>query len=646
MYTPPALKLDLSAPENMGNVAELLRADERRTLATHLIEMINIDKGTMSDWLGEANGYLDHVDGENENAPQSSDEQKGSGEDSSPPSTAMTLTAVIQFAARATDALLGEPDLAKASETGGEALAAWVSKQLRTEDQNWTLDTDPLIVHMSVTGLAWRKRKFETEDKAFFSRWLTVNQVIINANVRSVERAPRITEDFERYPYEIDRSIERGHWVDYEPNYDEQDPQAPRKFYECDLWIDMDGDNVNEPWTITLARDDTPEVVKMEPRWSKKTVVDTADELFFKPVPRYYPYKFLPDPKGGFLPKGFGWLLHSIEGSADSLLASIDDTAKSEAQNGGVAAGGGFGMPDKVEIKNNRITVLPTDGQSLAQALQLFPVKNVSPGSVQVLEKLMTLGDRLAGTLTLLENAPASMTATLAKGLIDNGQQVQSAVHRRLVSMLTQEMRAFVKMADQYDQLPVGLTAADGGNIAVTADPQLATEMQRGALAGIYKELLEMPLVFNSQVIGLRLLQVLRLPMPQELMAAPQAPQASPWEKIQGTVQLQKAANDRIKAMAVLALNISAALKNLVDAHAGTVDIQGALLQLATLEHTMQGLMKENADAGNGLDTLAQQSGNPGSAGLLPAAGASDGGQNAGGPGGGPGDAGPGSGLA
>ena len=71
------------------------------------------------------------------------------------------------------------------------------------------------------------------------------------------------------------------------------------------------------------------------------------------------------------------------------------DTAKSESENGGVLAGGGFGLPDKVELKNNRIATVNTDGAPLANRFSPFPVKSVSPGSVATLEKLMTLGDRL-----------------------------------------------------------------------------------------------------------------------------------------------------------------------------------------------------------------------------------------------------------
>ena len=438
----PKLKLDLNKPEDFGNVAAKLKEDERRTLANDLIELIGIDENSMSDWLGKAKGYLDKVDAEGDDFPQDR-EQEGAAEEP-PPSTEMTLAAVIQFSARATDALLGEPDLARASEPGSEPLASWVSSQLRTKDPNWTLDTDPLVVHMAVTGLSWRKRDFEDQDKVFQTHFLPCTDVIINANVRSIERAPRITHQFERYPYEIDRSIERSKWLDYEPKYDDADPQAPKRFYETDAWLDLDGDGMDEPWTVVISRDDMAEVVRIRPRWSKKTVVDTDEVLFFNPIRRFYPYRFLPDPKGGFFPMGFGKLLDRTESSADRLLASIIETAKSESENGGVLAGGGFGLPDKVELKNNRIATVNTDGAPLANKFSPFPVKSVSPGSVAVLEKIMTLGDRLAGTLNLLENAPASMTATMAKGIIDSGTQVQSAVHRRLVASMTQEFRMFV----------------------------------------------------------------------------------------------------------------------------------------------------------------------------------------------------------
>lgn len=607
----PVLKLTLTEPEKFGNTAEKLEPDQRRTLATDVIKLIGVDEQSMSDWLGKANGYLDKIEGEdNDEAPQNQ-EQQGAGEEPAP-KTEMTLSAVIQFSARATDALLGEPDLARASEPGGEDLASWVSSQLRTKDPNWTLDTDPLVVHMSVTGLGWRKRDFDDIDRVFHSHFLPCTDVIVNNNVRSIERAPRITHQFERYPYEIERSIERKKWIDYNPVYDERDPQAPKKFYETDLWIDLDGDGIDEPWTVTISRDDIPEMVRMRPRWSKKTIVDTEEALFFNPIRRFYPYRFLPDPKGGFFPMGFGKLLDRTEGSADRLLASIIDTAKSESENGGVFAGGGFGLPDKVELKNNRIATINTDGAPLTNKFAPFPVKSVSPGSVATLEKLMTLGDRLAGTLNLLENAPASMTATMAKGIIDTGTQVQSAVHRRLVSSMTQEFRMFVQMADAYDMLPENVSASSKEGVAVTADPALATEMQRTALAGIYMELMKDPFTKWDEV-RLRLYRVLRLPDPQKLLGTgPQQPQATPKEKMKGLADMGKLQIDKMKATGAVAVQLTTALKNMVDAGGGLLDNRLALLQMAQLEAAVQSLMEGAEGANSVINGMAEQPGNPG----------------------------------
>lgn len=641
----PTLKLDLKNPDKFGNVAEQLTQEERRRLAGDLIELINTDATSMSEWLGKAQGYLDDIEAdEGDEVPQDR-EQEGAGEDP-PPSTELTLGAVIQFSARATDALLGEPDLARASEPGGEPLADWVSTQLRTTDKNWILDTDPLVVHMSVTGLSWRKRTFDELDRAFHSNFLPCTHVIINKNVRSIDRAPRITEDFERYPYEIERSIERGSWIDYEPRYDDNDPQAPKKFYETDAWLDLDGDGIDEPWTVIISRDDFEEVVKITPRWSKKTVVDTEDELFFNAILRFYPYRFLPDPAGSFFPMGFGKLLHRTEAAADRLLASIVDTAKSESQNGGVMAGSGIAVPDKVELKGNRVTTIPTDGQPLEKAFSQFPTKNVSSGSVQVLEKVLTLGDRLAGTLNMLENAPASMSATMAKGVIDSGSQVQSAVHRRLVTSMTQEFRAFVAMADAYDALPDGMTASMAEGIAVTADPQLATEMHRSALASVFMEMLKLPMNFKPQETGLAFLKTMRIPNPEQFIADPPGPpQATPDEKIKATLGMMKHQNDKIKVTGAVAVQLTQALLNMVEAAGGMQNNRAALLTMAQLEQAVQ-MMMQDANASNGFDAMGGQPGNP-VAGALPAPQAGgDPGALPGGAAGGPGAAGAGGGAA
>ena len=603
-FESPELELDLKAPEKIGNLAEKLDESQRRLLADHVIELVKIDESSMSEWLGKANGYLDSIDDDTNKSAPSNREQQGSNEDQ-PPSTELTLSAVIQFTARITGAVLSEPDLAKASEPGGELLASWVSQQLRTVDQDWVTDTDPLILHMAVTGLGWRKRWFDEHDGQYRSTWLPCGQVIINANAKTLERTPRITHDIEKYPFEIQRSIQLKHWVDYEPRFDEIDPQEPQKFYEVDMWLDMDGDDYDEPWTITVAREDTPTAVKIVPRWSNKTVVDTKDLLLFRPSHRYYAYKMIPDPKGSFFPHGFGWLLDRIENSANRMLASIEDTSQSAAENGGVASIGGIGMPDSIELKANRLTTINTDGRPISDILSLFPAKQVTPGMFQSLDKMLTLGDRLAGTLNLLENAPASMTATLAKGILDSGAQVQGAVHRRIVGAITEELRAFVSMADANDHLPEGL---DGKQpVEVTADPSMATEMHRSTMGQVYLELLKFPMIFNPHAVGLRFAQVMRLPEPEKLIAPPmQAPEPTATEKVEMALNLAKEHTSRIKANASAALQFATAIMNLAKAAESPMNAALMQAQIASLEKTMEALNNDAnsiGSSGAGMDS-------------------------------------------
>ena len=235
------------------------------------------------------------------------------------------------------------------------------------------------------------------------------------------------------------------------------------------------------------------------------------------------------------------------------------------------------------------------------------------------------------------------MTATMAKGIIDTGTQVQSAVHRRLVASMTQEFRMFVQMADAYDMLPENILASNKDGIAVTADPSLATEMQRTALAGIYMELMKDPMTKNGTKCVLRLYRTLRLPDPQKLLGSPPAqPQITPNEKMKGMIGMGKLQIDQMKAKALVAMQLTQALLNMVEASGGMLDNRTALLQMAQLEQTVQELMAGANNADGILSGMAQQSGDQG-AGNVPqvSSGAGSGDVSSGNPGA-PGNAGAG----
>jgi hypothetical protein len=205
------------------------------------------------------------------------------------------------------------------------------------------------------------------------------------------------------------------------------------------------------------------------------------------------------------------------------------------------------------------------------------------------------------------------MTATLAKGIIDNGAQQHSAVHRRIIGAITEEVRAFVRMADGMDHLPKGL---DGkATVELTADPNMATELHRGATAQSYHDMLQLPMVFNPHEVGLRFCQTMRLPNPEKLIAPPPPkPEATPAEKLEGMLAVEKEKTNRIKANAQSALSLSQAVLALAQAAESPGNVDLMRMQLMQLEKTMEQITNDTNGAssvGGGSEGVAGPPTNP-----------------------------------
>jgi TolA-binding protein len=152
-------------------------------------------------------------------------------------------------------------------------------------------------------------------------------------------------------------------------------------------------------------------------------------------------------------------------------------------------------------------------------------------------------------------------------------------------------------------------------------------------------------MVFAPQKVGLRMLQVLRIPNPEELIAPPQSPQATPDEKMKGMLGMMKQRTENIKVTGAVAVQLTQALLNMVEASGGMQNNQMALLTMAQLEHAVKQMMQDAGNAGTGLDGVAQQPGDQPPPGLPSPPQAGGAGDVPGGQSGGPDPAGAGGGL-
>src|SRR4030067_3870718 len=147
---------------------------------------------------------------------------------------------------------------------------------------------------------------------------------LINKATKSLNRAARITHEFELYPYEIDGKIRGGTYTEFEygqavpnstatesPQHSPGDADAPHLFLEQHRWEDLDGDGCREPWIVTVHKDSGKVVrvyanfdvedIRVRQRGGKIVRVDRRDYFVH--------YPFLPDPNGGFYGIGLGLLL-------------------------------------------------------------------------------------------------------------------------------------------------------------------------------------------------------------------------------------------------------------------------------------------------------------------------------------------------
>jgi hypothetical protein len=198
-----------------------------------------------------------------------------------------------------------------------------------------------------------------------------------------------------------------------------------------------------------------------------------------------------------------------------------------------------------------------------------------------------------------------------------------------MIAGITVEGRAFAEMARAMDKLPDDIVP---GPIAATADPNLATELQRSLLIQFLFELLKVGIesqgaVYNPQAIGQRILEVARIANPAQLAGHASPPQPSEAEKLTGMIAVHKEKTARIKATGSAILQGAQALKALAEARGLSDQLQSMTGYIAQLEQMIEQL----AQQGGGNDDNATGSGMAGAP------------NNQGAPQGDPGAAGPGS---
>lgn len=468
----------------------------------------------------------------------------------------MVSTAAIQFAARAYPAIIAGVDVVKGSIIGGDdgvplrdpstgepiidpetGEPAWqmppgakqaraqrigdhMSWQLLDEQPEWEPETDRLLHILPIVGSVFRKSFFDAKEEHNTALLVLADHLVINYRAKSLETAPRITEEIKLYPIEIEEAQRAGVFLRHDfgmAQNGDGDEDAPHDFLEQHRRLDLDEDGYAEPYIVTFHKE-TTKVVRIVPRFDAEGIIlGGVDKQVRRivPVEYYTQYDFLPNPDGGIYGIGLGELLNPINEAVNTTLNQIFDAGTLQNSGGGFIGKGLSLHSGSVRFKPGEYKVVNALGSTVRDAI--VPLQFPGPSSVlfQLLGLLIEAGKELASNTEVLSGtqSQANVPATTTLALIEQGLKVFTAVYKRIYRSLKSEFRKqfrlnrlYLTPQSQYRVRDEWRAIAqqdyvDGAGVAPVSDPSMVSDMQQLARAQFIRETMGHPLVDQREAL-------------------------------------------------------------------------------------------------------------------------------------------------
>ncbi len=399
----------------------------------------------------------------------------------------------------------------KAKNARAERIKHYLNWLIFYKMDDWETETDLLLHQASIVGTGFKKVYMGTT--SLCSDYVAATRLTVHNQTKSLSRCPRITQDFEEYPNEIEEKRRAGTYRDVDlPNVGE-DPEAPRKFIEQHRLDDLDGDGLAEPYIVTVDVE-TRTTMSIVPAYTSDDIIINEASGKVIRIDRwraFAPFFFLPDPKGGFYGIGFGKLLASIMDSVDTSINQLIDAGNAEIAGGGFIASGvrlqGSGQGGSVFFRPAEYQTVSTQGPDLRNAIWERTVPHPSAVTVTLLEMLLAAAKDIASVKDVVTgDSPATAPVGTTLALQNQALQVFSSIYKRMYRGFRDEFYLMYhclkrwgsdREAKEYEELTGGDFhkdfTGDGTDIQPVADPSVVTKMQKISRLQTLLQLAESP---------------------------------------------------------------------------------------------------------------------------------------------------------
>ncbi len=548
------------------NIVKLLDEDRLKEIVEDATHGFDIDEGSCRDWIDMNKEAIKMIKAE-------TNSEHTQNYAHSKVIYPLLASAVIQLASRIIPHLVRNDKVAECAVLGPDpegmkaAKADMVSKffsyDLLIDSKSWLKESHKLIQMYCAWGTAYRKLYYDESQDKVLDCVPSPEDVIINSNTTSLEKARRITVRNFMTKNDIIEYIRSDRFVeidveelkagpsdpDDEDLPDVRDTNPVYEVLEQFCYIDLDDDGYEEPYILYFHKD-SQKVLGIYCGYESEDIHVNAKGKIKKIIPRPYivDYHCIDDPAGKFHSMGLNHLLFHQNKSITSVLRQLIDSGTLANQQGGFTTKAFKTKKREIKQELGKFTQLeiPPNVDIRSQIMPL-PFKEPSQVLFSLLGLLIEAGKETGFVTQALmgdsqgQNVPATtMLAIIEQGTRAFKPMIQKLYHSQKNDL---EMRfhlygkfsnhdRFIKYSDVDIQIGKEIFNNSELDIMPVADPTQSSEAHRYIKLQFLQQLMQTPLmnVLNPQALAMRIFKDMQIERPEELIAPPQEPKPDPKE--------------------------------------------------------------------------------------------------------------------
>jgi chaperonin GroES len=442
----------------------------------------------------------------------------------------------------------------------------FMNYQLLLKNSDWQEQLIKLLVRLALIGFICKKTWYDPIRKGIKQVICKPDELIIHADSPSLKEATRISHVIH---WRLNDLVEHTNTTEDEtPIFLEKPVKELVEMYKDDnlnrnidgieqcTYLDLDEDGYKEPYIVTVVKN-SGKVLRIVAQFDEDDIfTEGKDEVCYVNREEYYEdFHFLPSPKGNFQSVGFGILLLHLNESANSIMNQLLDAGQLANLKGGYmdarlkSISGGNSLHDAGEFKLVKVM----SGASLKDGI--LPIQYSEPSSVlyTLLGLIIDVSRDLTSSAQINNGTQSSENAktgaTLA--LQAEGKKVSNSINISLYTSITKEFKHIFDLNEHHltqeeymDVLddPMANVKKDFDdskvNIMPIADPNLSSDTQRLAEAGVIQQLMGLPGVDPLKATKLILSRV-AIPDIESILVDENAPTPPPIELLKLQSELE-----------------------------------------------------------------------------------------------------------